>query len=106
MEDILTAHPDVKGVFASNDLMALGAIEAIKARGKLGQIVVVGFDANLDAAASILAEEMSASIAQNPYNMGTFGVSDAIKALLGGTVDVRIDTGTTLVNISNAAAYK
>jgi len=106
MENILTANPDIKGVFASNDLMALGAIEAIRAAGKLGQIVVVGFDANPDAAASILAGEMAASIAQSPYNMGAFGVANAIKALLGGTVDKRIDTGTTLVDKSNAAAYK
>jgi ribose transport system substrate-binding protein len=106
MEDILTSNPDVAGVFASNDLMALGAIEAIRARGKLGQVVVVGFDANPDAATSILAGEMSASIAQSPYNMGAFGVANALKAVMGATVSKRIDTGTTLVDKANAAAYK
>jgi ABC-type sugar transport system substrate-binding protein/LysM repeat protein len=106
MEDILTSNPDVAGVFASNDLMALGAIEAIRARGKLGQVVVVGFDANPDAAKSILAGEMSASVAQSPYNMGAFGVGNSLMALMGVPISKRIDTGTTLVDKSNAAAYQ
>lgn len=106
MEDILTANPDVKAVFASNDLMALGALEAIRAAGKMGQIIVVGFDANPDAAKSILAGEMSASIAQNPFNMGALGVYNAIRALQGLPVEKRIDTGTTLVDSRNAAQYQ
>lgn len=104
MENILTANPDLKAVFASNDLMALGAMEAIKAAKKTG-IIVVGFDANPDAAKSILAGEMSASIAQSPYNMGKFGVENAIKVLSGQTIDKRIDTGTKVVDKSNAADF-
>lgn len=104
MENILTANPDVAAVFASNDLMALGAFEAIKAAKK--KVIVVGFDANPDAAKSILAGEMSASIAQNPYNMGKFGVENAVKVLKGETIPKRIDTGTLLVDKSNADQYK
>ncbi len=63
MENILAANPDVNSVFATNDLMALGAFEAIKSAKKTG-IIVVGFDANPDAATSILASEMIASIAK------------------------------------------
>jgi ABC-type sugar transport system substrate-binding protein len=105
MENFLTANPDVNGVFASNDLMALGAEEAIKAAGKKG-IVVVGFDANPDAAASILNGEMSASIAQSPYNIGKFGVEAALKALSGAQLDPMIDTGSEVVTAENAAKYK
>ncbi|MBI4757991.1 MAG: sugar ABC transporter substrate-binding protein, partial [Chloroflexi bacterium] len=104
MENILTANPDVAAVFASNDLMALGAMEAIKAAKK--KVIVVGFDANPDAAKSILAGEMSASIAQSPYNMGKFGVENAVKVLKGETISKRIDTGTLLVDKSNADTYK
>lgn len=104
MENILTANPDVAAVFASNDLMALGAMEAIKAAKK--KVIVVGFDANPDAAKSILAGEMSASIAQSPYNMGKFGVENAVKVLKGETISKRIDTGTLLVDKSNADKYK
>jgi ribose transport system substrate-binding protein len=86
--------------------MALGAIEAIKAAGKLDQIMVVGFDANPDAATSILAGEMAASVAQNPKNMGALGVENALKLLKGETIDPVIDTGTLLVTKDNAAQYQ
>jgi ABC-type sugar transport system substrate-binding protein len=105
MEDILTRYPNVKGVFAANDLMALGAAEAVKARGKTGQVLIVGFDAIPEAAQAILRGEMAASVAQNPYNMGKFGVEYAVKALKGQRIPKRIDTGTTLVTRENAARY-
>lgn len=106
MENILTGNPNLKAVFASNDNMALGAIEAIKAAGKLDQIMVVGFDANPDAATSILAGEMNASVAQNPKNMGALGVENALKLLKGEKIDPVIDTGTLLVTKDNAAQYQ
>ena len=105
MEDILTSKPTVKGVFAANDLMALGAAEAVKARGKTGQILIVGFDAIPEAAKAILSGDLAASVAQSPSNMGKFGVENAIKALQGQSIPKRIDTGTTLVSKANAAAY-
>lgn len=105
MEDILTSKPAVKGVFAANDLMALGASEAVKARGKAGQILIVGFDAIPEAAKAVLSGEMAASVAQNPANMGKFGVENALKALQGKPVSKRIDTGTILVTKKNAAQY-
>ncbi|MBM4424371.1 MAG: substrate-binding domain-containing protein [Chloroflexi bacterium] len=105
MEDILTKNPDLKGVFASNDNMALGAVEAIKGAGLNGKIVVVGFDANPNAAAAVLAGDMSATVAQAPSNMGKFGVESLIKLLNGETIDPIIDTGTVLVTKENAADY-
>ncbi len=105
MEDILTRRPNVQGVFAANDLMALGAAEAVKARGKTGQVLIVGFDAIPEAAQAILRGELAASVAQNPYNMGKFGVENAVKVLRGQTVPRRIDTGTTLVTKDNASRY-
>lgn len=47
----------------------------------------------------------AASVAQNPYNMGKFGIESAVKVLNGRTVPKRIDTGTTLVTKQNAARY-
>jgi ribose transport system substrate-binding protein len=106
MENIITGNPNIKAVFASNDNMALGAVEALKAAGKLADVMVVGFDANPDAAASILAGEMTASVAQNPKNMGALGVENALKLSKGETLEPVIDTGTVLVNKDNAAEYK
>jgi ribose transport system substrate-binding protein len=106
MEDILTKNPDLKGVFGSNDNMALGAVEALKNAGQIGKILVVGFDANPDAATAILAGEMNASIAQAPTNMGKFGVENVLKLIRGESLPETIDTGTELVTKDNAEKYK
>ncbi|AKR57392.1 D-ribose ABC transporter substrate-binding protein [Youhaiella tibetensis] len=106
MENILTGNPNIKGVFASNDNMALGAVEALKAAAKLQDVMVVGFDANPDAAASILAGEMTASVAQAPANIGGFGVQALVDLKAGKTIEPVIDTGTVLVTKENADKYK
>src|SRR5438552_3337307 len=94
-----------KRVYAANDLMALGAAEAVKARGKAGKVLIVGFDAIPEAAQAILSGTMAASVAQSPYNMGKFGVQNALRALTKKSVAKRIDTGTVLVTKKNAAQY-
>lgn len=104
-EDILTMHPDLAGIFASNDNMALGAVEALRLQDLLDQVTLVGFDANPNAADAILAGEMEATIAQNPFNMGYFGVESLIKLVNGETLDPVIDTGTLVVDASNAADF-
>jgi len=106
MENILTGNPDLTAVFASNDNMALGAAEAMKAAGVLEEIMLIGFDANPDAAVSVLAGEMSATVAQNPYNMGALGVENAIKLIQGESLPEVIDTGTILVTAENAEEYQ
>jgi len=106
MENILTANPNLKAVFASNDNMALGAVEALRGADMLDKVIVVGFDANPLAAQSILAGEMSASAAQAPYNMGAFGVESVLKLIKGESIPPVIDTGTVLVTKDNAEEYK
>jgi ribose transport system substrate-binding protein len=106
MENILVGNPNIKAVFASNDNMALGAAEALKQAGVLDKVLLVGFDANPDAAVSILAGEMSASVAQNPYNMGALSVESLLKLIKGEKLAPVIDTGTVLVTKENAAEYK
>ena len=106
MENIITGNPNLMAVFASNDNMGLGAIEALKNADMLDQVFVVGFDANPDAAASVLAGEMSATVAQNPYNMGAIGVESVMTLIGGGELPPIIDTGTVLVTMENAEAFK
>ena len=77
MEDILQTHPDVDAVFCANDQMALKAIEAIAARKKTDDIMLVGFDGALEATQKIIAGEMQATVAQDPYGMGRTGVETA-----------------------------
>ena len=106
MENILTAHPDIKAVFATNDQMALGAVEAIMARSPKAGIVVVGFDATAEAVQAIIDGRMSASVAQRPFEMGRRSVEAALALIDGRTVEPRIDTGTELVTSANAQGYK
>ncbi|PNR96986.1 ribose ABC transporter substrate-binding protein RbsB [Petrotoga sp. 9PWA.NaAc.5.4] len=86
MENLLQAHPDVNAVFAHNDEMALGALEAIKAAGKIDDIIVVGFDATPDALESVKRGELAATIAQQPYLMGSLAVEKAVEYLQTGTI--------------------
>jgi ABC-type sugar transport system substrate-binding protein len=104
-EDILTQHPDLAGLFASNDNMALGAVEALRGQDLLDQVTVVGFDANPNAAAAILAGDMEATIAQSPYNMGWLSVEALVQLINGETLEPIIDTGTELVTAENAEDY-
>ena len=106
MENILTAHPDIKAVFATNDQMALGAVEAIMARSPKAGIVVVGFDATAEAVQAIIEGRMSASVAQRPFEMGRRSVEAALALIDGKKVEPRIDTGTELVSAANAQGYK
>ena len=80
-QNMLQAHPDIDSLFACNDLMALGAIEAIAAAGKAGRIRVVGFDALDDARKAIEAGRMDASMAQSPRDMGRLAVEGAARLL-------------------------
>lgn len=105
-ENILAGNPNIKGIFASNDNMALGAVEALKSAAKLADVMVVGFDANPDAAASIIAGEMTASVAQAPANMGGFSIQALVDLRAGKTLEPWIDTGTVLVTKENAAEYQ
>ena len=90
MENILQAHPDIDAVFALNDEMALGAIEAIKEAGLLGKIIVVGFDAIPDAVEAVKKGEMYATIAQQPFKMGYLAVEKAVEYLSSGTIYIPV----------------
>ncbi|GEK90436.1 D-ribose ABC transporter substrate-binding protein [Alkalibacterium kapii] len=77
MENMLQSNSDVEAVFAQNDEMALGALEAIEAAGLAEDIVVVGFDGNDDALEAIEAGRMDATIAQQPIEMGRIAMETA-----------------------------
>ncbi len=95
-ENILQAQPDVTAVFAHNDEMILGAIEAAKAAGVTG-ITFVGFDAVDDAVAAVEAGDLAATVAQQPDQIGALGVETAIAALNGETVPDYIPVDLALV---------
>jgi ribose transport system substrate-binding protein len=86
-QNMLQAHPDIDALFACNDMMALGALEAIAAAGKTGKIRVIGFDAVDDARKAIQGGTMVASVAQFPGEMGRLAVESAAKLIKGEAVE-------------------
>jgi ribose transport system substrate-binding protein len=108
MEDILSAHPRLAGVFSVCDESAIGAGKAIVQAGKAKQIELVGFDGSPEAVDLIAKGDGSidADIAQNPYAMGERSVEALARALDGKPVDAVIDTGTDVVTPENAAKFQ
>lgn len=95
MENILQSSGDLKGVFAHNDEMALGAVQSIAAKGK--DIKVVGFDATDDAVAAVKAGKMVATVAQKPELMGETAVQTALKLIAGETVEKSLPVEVELI---------
>ena len=97
MENLLTAQPEVQGVFAQNDEMALGALRAIQAAGKK-DLVLVGFDGTDDGVKAVKSGKMAATIAQQPEKIGEIGVQTADKVLKGEKVEASIPVELKLIN--------
>ena len=96
-QNILQSHPDVQAVFGCNDMMALGAVEAIAAAGRSADILVIGFDAITDAREAIAAGRMEASIAQNPREMGRLAIENAARFMRGEQIPAYIPVPIELV---------
>ncbi len=79
--NILRQHPDLAGIYANNDGMALGVFEAVKNAGKQKQVAVVGTDGIREAKRSVGAGEMRATVAEFPYDEGVLGVQMALRLL-------------------------
>ena len=100
MENILQGNGDIQAVFAANDEMALGALEAISGSGK--NVLVVGFDATDDAVEAVKAGRMGGTIAQQPALLGATAVENAVKLMSGETIEKNIPVEVTLVTAENA----
>ena len=95
MENILQSDGAIKGVFAHNDEMALGAVEAVAASGK--DIKIVGFDATDDAQKAVKDGKMAATVAQKPDKMGETAIETAVKIMAGETVEKSIPVEVELI---------
>ncbi|MCB2291202.1 ribose ABC transporter substrate-binding protein RbsB [Clostridium sp. CS001] len=94
-ENVIQATPTFDAIFAHNDEMALGAIQAIKTANK--NVIIVGFDGNDDAKAAVASGELAATIAQKPDLMGEIAVENAVKVAKGETVEKEIPVELLLI---------
>lgn len=100
-QDMLTAHPNIKGIFAANESACIGAAQALKTLGKAGQVKLVGFDAADEEVAALREGAVQALIVQDPFRMGNLSVKAAVDALAKKSIEKRIDTGVHIVTIEN-----
>lgn len=104
MQSILQTNPNVKAVFCNNDEMAVAANRAARQAGN-DNVLTLGFDGIKSGVEAIIEGNLTASIAQSPYEMGLISVEKAIVAAKGEKLDDFYDTGTTNIDSSNAADY-
>jgi ribose transport system substrate-binding protein len=100
----LAAHPDLAGIFATNDRSAEGAATGLRNANKVGVVKVVGFDAGPSQVKQLEDGLVQALIAQSPYQIGVEGVDAIAKALQGQTVEHKVTTGTVTVTKENLHA--
>ncbi|MEU0837570.1 substrate-binding domain-containing protein [Streptomyces sp. NPDC005969] len=104
MTNLFQAHPDIRGVFAENDEMALGAIKALGS--KAGRSVqVVGFDGEPDGLAAVKAGTLYASVAQQPSQLGRIAVDNALRAAQGKKVEKTVMVPVKVVTQENVAGF-
>lgn len=93
--NILQANPDVQAIFAHNDEMALGAIQAAKSAGK--DVFIVGFDGTEDAQTAVQNGTLAATIAQQPELMGKIAIDTAKDIQDGKTVNANIPVDLKII---------
>ncbi len=98
---ILTANPDLNGIFTANEPGAIGALNAAKGANKLGQLKIVGFDASPTLIAGIRDGSLDSTIVQDPFTMGKRGVELLIAHLGGKQVAKEEKTPIKLVTKDN-----
>lgn len=100
-EDILTAHPGIDGVFASNESSAVGADQALKERGLAGKVKLVGFDSSPSLIDDLKAGTIDSLVVQDPFQIGYQGLKTLIEYRQGQHPPKRIDLPPTLVTRDN-----
>lgn len=105
-EDILTANPDLKSIYAACGPPAAGAAQAIKNANLSAKPILVGFDFCCGEAEAMEAGIEDATVAQFPTKMASMGVEALVKAIRGEAVESLIDSGAALVTKDNMADFQ
>lgn len=105
MENIIQAQPEISVVMALNDPTALGALAALQAAGRDGDVLIYGVDGSPDAKKMIKDGVMTATAAQSPIGIGTTAAEAAYKFLSGETVEKNISVPVVLITEENVDEY-
>jgi ribose transport system substrate-binding protein len=102
-EDILTVHGDLAGMFASSEPTAVGAAQALKARGLAGKVKLIGFDASEGLIQDLKQGVFAALVVQDPFKMGREAVRTLADKLAGKSPDKQIDLSAVVVTAPDLA---
>ena len=102
MSALLTAHSDLKGVFAMNVVSGNGVTAAVKAAGKSGTVKLVEFDAEPNQVQALKSGTIDALVAQDPYDIGYMGIQLAVKYVNGQKAGIKKHYGTGSAIITKA----
>jgi ribose transport system substrate-binding protein len=100
-ENIVTANPDLDGIFAASEPGVVGAINALNQAGKAGKIKLVGWDASPDEIKGVTSGAITALVVQNPFRMGFDSVNAMVKTVRTSQITSSEDTGVTFVTRQN-----
>jgi ribose transport system substrate-binding protein len=100
-QNVLTAHPDLVGIFAANEASDVGAVEAVRLAHRTGKVKIVGWDASPDEVEGVRSGMVSALISQNPFRMGYDGVRAAVAQIRDHKKPRSQDTGVVVVTKRN-----
>lgn len=100
MVKILQQHPNIKGLFATTDIMALSALDVLNKQGY--HIPVIGADGISKIDEEIVNDTLKSTVAQNPFDMGYLSVATALKVLKKERVVKNTDTGVDIITSDNA----
>ena len=95
--DVLSANPDLVGIFGANEPTAIGMGRAIEQAGRAGTLTAIGFDGNADLQDMVRSGVLKATAVQGSYQMGERGVQAVLDLLAGEAVEPTIDTGVVMV---------
>jgi ribose transport system substrate-binding protein len=98
-ENMLTAHPDMDALFASNESSTVGAAQALK--GRKGHVLLVGFDSSPTLLEDLQSGLIDSLVVQDPFRMGYNSVQAAVKKLRGGTPEKMQNMPPLLVTKDN-----
>ena len=99
--DMLTAHPELNGFFASNESSTVGVVQALKQKSLTGKVVLVGFDSSPNLIDDLKAGAIDSLVLQNPFKIGYESVKAIVAKLNGQTPPRVIDTGVALLTKEN-----
>lgn len=102
---ILQRNPDLKAIYAANDGMALGALQAVKNANKLGKVMVIGTDGVPEAIASVKAGELTATAAQDSAAMGAKALGAMIDALKNKPA-IKVDAAPAFIAVDSQIVSK